>query len=104
SLGFVAAARAAFLIAKDPDNECRRLFLPMKNNIASDQTGLAFTVQSHHLTAESGLIETSRVAWEPDPVTVTADDAMAAQGNQEERSATAEAKEWLHDLLADAGP
>jgi len=41
SLGFVAAARAAYLVAKDPEDPDRRLFLPMKNNIAEDRGGLA---------------------------------------------------------------
>ena len=45
SLGFVAAARGAYLVAKDPEDETRRLFLPMKNNLAEDRGGLAFRVK-----------------------------------------------------------
>ena len=103
SLAFVAAARAAFIVAKDPENEARRLFLPMKNNIGNDQTGLAFAIQSAQVKSPAGLIETSRVAWEPDPVTVTADEAMTPQGDPEERSALDDARHFLLGLLAD-GP
>ncbi len=39
SLAFVAAARSAWIVAKDRDDPNRRLFLPLKNNIGNDQTG-----------------------------------------------------------------
>ena len=100
SLAFVAAARAAYLIIKDPDDAKRRLFLPVKNNIGNDSTGLAFTVESKSLP---GGIETSAVIWEADPVTVTADEAMQPQGDTEERSALDDAKEFLNNILAE-GP
>lgn len=100
SLAFVAAARAAFLIARDKEDNHRRLFLPIKNNIGNDQSGLAFTVESHSLP---GNIETSRVSWEAEAVTITADEAMAPQGDPEELSALDDAKEFLSTLLAD-GP
>ena len=103
SMAFVAAARSAWLVAKDPENEVRRLFLPLKNNIGNDQTGLAFAVQSAQVKSEAGLIETSRVIWEAEAVTVTADEAMALQGDPEERSAVEDAKQFLSGLLAD-GP
>jgi putative DNA primase/helicase len=100
SLAFVAASRAAFLIVRDKEDKHRRLFLPIKNNIGNDESGLAFSVESHSLP---GGIETSRVSWEGEPVTITADEAMAPQGDPEERSALDDAKEFLNNLLAD-GP
>jgi len=103
SMAFVAAARSAWIVAKDTENESRRLFLPLKNNIGNDQTGLAFAVQSAQVASPKGLIDTSRVLWEPEAVTVTADEAMAPQGDPEERSAVDDARQFLADLLA-SGP
>jgi RecA-family ATPase len=76
SLAFVAAARAAFLVVKDPEDPKRRLFLPVKNNIGNDSTGLAFRIESAELP---GGISTSCVSWEADPVTISADEAMQPQ-------------------------
>ena len=78
SLAFVAA-RAAFIVTKDQENEARRLFLPAKNNIGKDQTGLAFAVQSAEVRGPAGSIETSHVVWESEAIAMTADDAMALQ-------------------------
>jgi hypothetical protein len=100
SLAFVAAVRAAFLIARDKGDKHRRLFLPIKNNIGNDESGLAFTVESATLP---GGIETSHVRWEEEAVVITADEAMAPQGDPEERSALDNAKLFLTNLLAD-GP
>ena len=100
SLAFVAAARAAFLIARDKGDKHRRLFLPIKNNIGNDESGLAFTVES--ATLPNG-IETSRVRWEAEAVAITADEAMAPQGDLDERSALDDAKVFLTNLLTD-GP
>lgn len=103
SLAFVAAARAAYLIAKDQDDDARRLFLPLKNNIGNDQTGLAFSVQSAQIKSPAGLIETSHVVWEAGAVNITADQALIPKGAPQARSATDEASDWLHALLA-SGP
>lgn len=97
SLGFIAAARAGFLIAKDPKDNNRRLFLPVKNNIGSDATGFAYHI--HPVTLASG-IETSRVLWEPETVSVTADQAVVGlSANPEENSLLDEAKEFLREHL-----
>ncbi len=100
SLAFAAAARAAFIVARDPDNQARRFFLPGKNNLARDETGLAFTVEPVCLP---GGIETSRVSWEAAPVAVTADEVLAPDATAQDRTAVQEAVEWLCGLLAD-GP
>jgi putative DNA primase/helicase len=102
SLAFVAAARAAWLVSADPDDEGRRLFLPMKNNVGPDHTGLAFRIESASISSPSGPVETSRVVWDAEAVTVSADDALA-QMPDDERTALDDAREWLTVYL-DAGP
>jgi putative DNA primase/helicase len=98
SLAFIAAARAAFLIVRDKDNDDRRLFIPIKNNIGNDRDGLAYRLFN------------GRVEWERELVTLRADDALAAETEGDSGSkpgpkpdARDAAAEWLTDLLA-GGP
>lgn len=100
SLAFVAAARSAWVVAKDSNDPDRRLFLPLKNNIGNDTTGLAFRIESVELP---GGICTSRVSWDDENVAITADEAMRPLENHEEPSALQEAKNFLTELLRD-GP
>ena len=60
SLAFAAAARAVWAVIKDPDNPQRRLFLPVKNNLGGDMSGLAYTIEA------DGPDGAPVVAWEPD--------------------------------------
>lgn len=99
SLAFVAAARAAFVVTRDLEQDSRRLFLPLKNNLGNDQTGLAFTVEPIQLDSSQGPIETSRVSWQPGAVSITAQEAMAPQVQGEERSDLDDAKGFLQELL-----
>lgn len=96
SLAFVAAARAAYAVTRDPDDSARRLFLPLKNNIGDDQTGYAFRIE--RMTLPGG-IETSRVVWDAERVTITADQAMTLEPD-DERTATDEAMDFLRETLA----
>ncbi|OAI20420.1 hypothetical protein A1507_22845, partial [Methylomonas koyamae] len=97
SLAFVAAARAAFIAVKDKNNPARRLLLPLKNNLAKDVGGFAFSIVD--CTLDNGL-NTSRIEWEPDPVNMTADEAMNAKPAREESGAVDEARQFLLDLLS----
>lgn len=103
SLAFVAAARAAWIVAKDPQDPARRLFLPAKNNLGPDSAGLAFNIES--ATVE-GDIETSRLVWHAETVTMTASEALAAEHGHDRRTEAperGEAEVWLAEQLA-VGP
>jgi putative DNA primase/helicase len=101
SLAFVAAARAAYLVTVDSENKARRYFLPLKNNLGPDVAGLAFGIEAVSISSAIGPVQTSRVSWEPQAVSVTADEAMqAAESPQRNLSALDEAKEWLRETLA----
>ncbi len=95
SIAFTAAARAAWVVSKDKDDPRRRLLLPIKNNIAPDTGGLAYRIEP--LGVDVGPV----VAWESDPVNVSADEALAGGrddgGRRTERD---DAADWLRDLLA----
>ena len=105
SVAFGAAARAVWGVTKDHDNPQRRLFMPMKNNLGRDDTGLAYTIESCRLEApeDDEPIETSRIMWEPDSITISAEDAFSMHLNNEERGQVSDAKEFLRGLLMD-GP
>ena len=100
SNAYVAVCRSAWLVAPDPKDEegRRRLLVPMKNNIGDDKTGFAFTIEPH--TLPSG-IHTSRVAFEPFRVFVTADELVkpAKADADDARSALDEACDFLKSEL-----
>lgn len=96
SVAFVAAARAAWAVAKDPHDETRRLLLPIKMNLGRIPTGLAFQVESN-LHGEGVL------RWDAEPVLMNADELLRQEterepaGNRTERD---DAKDWLTDVLS----
>jgi putative DNA primase/helicase len=101
SIAFVAAARAAFLVTRDGDNQDRRLLLPVKNNLAPLGKGLAFWLEQRIVGEPSNGILASSITWESEPVTITADQALAAaDGNSEQHSAQREAEDFLRENLS----
>lgn len=94
SLAFAAAARAAWAVSKDKDDPARRLFIPIKNNIAPDTGGLGYRIEP------GGANGCPTVCWEPDPVHIAADDALAGDRGEGGDGALEEAKAWLRDALA----
>lgn len=96
SLEWVAAPRAVFLVTEEANTE-RRLLLPLKNNLAPDRNGYGFRIQIK--IVEEG-IETSHLVWEPEPVTITAEEALAAtSGASKKQLALTDAEDFLRVLL-----
>jgi len=99
SLAFVAAPRLVFLAMEEPGTE-RRLLLPVKNNLGPKAPGLGYSL-GQRIVSKS--IVASHVLWDSAPVTMTADEALAASNNGGDQRAMTEAKEFLREELAD-GP
>jgi hypothetical protein len=95
SLDFVAVARAVYLVTEEPGS-ARRLFLPVKNNLAPDRIGYAFDLEGK-IVGEG--VQTSAVKWSDDAVTISSDEALAAAGKR----ASSGAIDFLREVLSD-GP
>ena len=104
SVAFVNQARAAFIVTPDEDDETRMLLIPSKMNIAPIRHGLAYRIEGCLVEFEGKEIATSRIMFESAPITISADQALAAmEGNGQTRTDKAEAIDFLSDLLAN-GP
>lgn len=76
SVAYSNAARVTWSVVADMDNPDRRLMLRVKNNLSPNKTGMAYTLVDGVVT------------WEPDPVTMTANEFFEIQC--EEKSARRE--------------
>jgi putative DNA primase/helicase len=104
SVAFVNYARAGFIVTPDAENEGRMLLMPSKMNIAPIKYGMAYRIESAVIESAGVEILTSRIAWESQPVKITADEALAANDTAaENRTGKAEAIEFLRDALS-GGP
>jgi putative DNA primase/helicase len=100
SIAFVAAARSAYLIIEDPEDENRRLFLEAKNNLGPKSRGLAFRVEQRLIG--DGILA-SNISWETDQVTASADEALSASENRGAnagRTGKDDAADFLRAVLA----
>ncbi len=95
SLAFVAAARAVFAIARDPECSERRLMLPIKNNLALDTEGYAYTVSVADNDAPC-------IRWDDERVTQTAEEILSGAPSPREQAVIergAETQRWLREKL-----
>jgi len=95
SIALVAAARAVFIVAKDPEDPKRGLFLPSKSNLSKEGAGLGFRVAER--ATPSGIVAPA-IVWDSEPVTMSADQVLASS-HSSSGGAVAEAKKYLLDAL-----
>lgn len=94
SVAFLAAARSALMVAKDPDDDTRRVFAVAKCNLAATPPALLF-----RFVPSENVPKMVRLEW-LGTSTRTADEILAAHAeDKEERGALQEAKAFLEDSL-----
>jgi hypothetical protein len=77
SVAFVAVCRAAFGVVKDKNDPKKRLFLPIKANLAPDTHGFQFHVQDSN--------GHPRITWGADFSAVTIDEALMPEDHQSKK-------------------
>ncbi|PSK99757.1 AAA domain-containing protein [Haloactinopolyspora alba] len=97
SIGIIGAARAAYLVARDPDDEGRRIVAVTKSNLAVEPPSLAYRLVDD---PDNGC---ARVEWEAGTVEHTAATLLRGPVDEDERTERDEAAQWLRDYLADSG-
>ena len=101
SIAFAALCRAVWGVTADKDDRARRLFMPLKNNLGQDKTGLAYQIEPYTLDNPEEPIPTSRIMWEAQLVETTVEEAFGAALSHEERSEIDDAKEFLREALSE---
>jgi hypothetical protein len=102
SIAYVGACRANFLFVRDREDTTSRRVLMCDNGctLIGDVPTLAYSI------GDGG--DGPTVLWEQDPVEMTAEQALAAEGETDEtREARAESRacaDWLRQTLKAAGP
>lgn len=89
SIGIIGAARAAYLVARDPDDEDRRILATLKSNLFREAPSLAYRLVNDD---EHGV---ARVEWEDAPVEHTAASLLRGPIDEDERTERDEAVDWL---------
>jgi putative DNA primase/helicase len=104
SIAFIAAARAAFAVLEDPENDERRFLLQAKNNLGKKCKGLVFRMEQR-LVSEG--IVSSNIFFESEHVSQSIDEALTASekrgGAGSQTSGKVDVAEFLKEILAD-GP
>jgi len=94
SIGIIGAARSSLIVARDPEDEDVRIFAPLKQNLSRPAESLKYVIR----TAANGA---AAIEWQG-VTPFAAKDLLKPQTNDEDRSALAEAKQFLKDELEDS--
>jgi putative DNA primase/helicase len=104
SIAFPAVARVVLGVAPDPNDEQRRLLLPVKMNIGKISTGIGYRIETARTSILSRVSDEDQppvLLWDSEPVTIDASSALDRNGTAQELGASAEVKSVLTELLAD---
>ncbi|SFT96962.1 AAA domain-containing protein [Geodermatophilus amargosae] len=93
SIGIVGAARAAYLVARDPEDADRRIFAVTKSNLTAEPPSLAYRLVDDPTNG------CARVQWEDGPVDHTAATLLRDAADDETRTERDEAVDWLTGYL-----
>ncbi len=97
SIGIVGAARAAYLVARDPEDADRRILAVTKLNLATEPPSLAYRL------VPDFALGCARVEWEDGPVEHTATTLLRHPVDDQDRTERDEAANWLTDYLIGNG-
>lgn len=95
SMGFIGAARVGYLVGPHPEDETKRVLAGIKINVGPMPDPLGYKVVS---SVPGDKFAPPMVVWDSEPLKLTAQEILNG-GDDEERSAQAEAREWLHEYL-----
>lgn len=97
SIGIVGAARAAYLVARDPDDEHRRIFAATKLNIAAEPPALSYRL------VDDPEWFCARVDWDAEPVNITTTALLKGPTDEDERTERDEAADFIRAHLTENG-
>ena len=100
SVAMVAAARAAFMFAKIPDDEGQHVMHFVKGNLAKRKVGLRFSIAGKDI---GSLGEVPYIVWGEED-TGTADDLLRAEKGTSEDNRAARAAKFLKAYLTEEKP
>jgi hypothetical protein len=106
SKAFTAVARSVHSVIRDPDDDTdtRRLFGTPKNNLGRGELPtLSFTIAGCAIPTDEGDAHVGRLVWGDDVAGSIGDAMRRGAEDSGDRSATAEAAEWLTEYLLTQG-
>jgi putative DNA primase/helicase len=90
SIAFSAAARAVYMVARDPEDDDVRLVLCAKNNLAADNAGYRYVIKVND-------VDVPYVEWSEERETRTADEVL---GSAVKVLPVDQAETWIRQTLA----
>jgi len=97
SIGITGAARATYLVGRDPDDTDRRILAVVKINIAAEPAAMAYRLATDQRWG------CAKLEWETDPVDYQAGDLLVSADDRDNKNARNELLDWLTEYLIECG-